>query len=229
MLPSESEYSSKYLSSLCIRAHPTHGIPTSHFASEPGCTEATKWEEQCWGLTQAALHWQPGDMFPSKAWKFPVDHDENTLHWQCWILLFPLSPCSFSPHCSQHLQIAARRMFAVKEQSWKIWIQGDPKTEYQLVCLGWWVRCELLQRLSWCWHHINQIILESLSERRRRGCAELLPHELGLPRDKLSKALIFPRVEVLQCKGGRAACLHSNWGDIYVCANTARAFCMIWS
>lgn len=74
MLPSEREYSSKYLSSLCIRAHPTRGIPTSHFASEPGCTEAAKWEQQYWGLAWAALHCRPGGMFLSKAWKFPVDH-----------------------------------------------------------------------------------------------------------------------------------------------------------
>lgn len=81
---------------------------------------------------------------------------------------------------------------------------------YQPICLGWWVRCESLQRLSRCWHYTNHIISESQSERRTRGHAELLPSELGLPRDKLSKAPIFPRVEALQCKGSRAARLRSN-------------------
>lgn len=55
------------------------------------------------------------------------------------------------------------------------------------------------------------------------------PVNRDYPGGSFSEAPVCARMEILQCKESKAVSLHSNCEDIYVCANTARAFRMIWS
>ena len=165
-----------------------------------------------------------------------MDQDENILYSLCCILLFPLSPRSCTQDCIYSLRIAAMMVFAVKQQGWKIW---DPQTGCQAVCLfsgvigNVQIAAEGLPCAEICRHQRATQILQAISFRKARVWGEHVEVLSSYPVNRdypgVSFSPIFTRMEILQCKESKAVSLHANWEDIYVCANTARAFRMIWS
>lgn len=98
-----------------------------------------------------------------------------------------------------------------------------------------WITAECLPCAEACRHQRATQILQAVSFQKACvwGGHVAVPHVypvyMYFPEVSFLQAPVFTRMEMLQCKESNAISLCSNWEDIYVCANTARAFRMIWS